>query len=406
MKRSALFAVAIAYSLLLSIPFAAKAYAAAATLYLSPASITVNQNSYLTVSVRENSGSEPVNAAQVNLSYSSNLSYVSISSSSAFGIVAQNSGGSGSVQIGRGTISPVTGSQLIASVRFKALASSGTATVSIAGGSAVVSANSNENIASGLSGGSYTLAPPAPAAPTPEAPAKDTIPPKITNVKATNVTFNSATVTWTTSEPANSEVDYGTSKNYGWAAADTSTVTDHKITLSNLLLSPATDYHFMVKSADSSGNASSSADGTFTTVGAKLLVTLVSQKNKPISGAKISILSSIAKTDSKGIATLTGLTLGKHTLVINNHGQTSTKDITVNQPDGKNSPQPLKVQIKVSPNLVPLVFAILVIGVGILGWFWYKNGGPPQITWKNLRQKVPFRSNTPGPVVIKPINKQ
>ena len=80
-------------------------YADTATLYLSPASGSVSKGSILTVSIRENSGNEPVNSVQANLSYPANLlDFVSINSSSAWGVVAQNSGGSGSVQIARGAL--------------------------------------------------------------------------------------------------------------------------------------------------------------------------------------------------------------------------------------------------------------------------------------------------------------
>src|SRR5207253_2045322 len=117
----------------------------------------------------EDSGGEPVNAVQANLSYTASLlDFVSISSSSAFSITSQNSGGGGAVQVGRGALPAVSGRQLVATVRFKAKTSSGSASVAIAGGSAVVSANSNSNIMSGSSGGTYSLKPPsvvAPAAP-------------------------------------------------------------------------------------------------------------------------------------------------------------------------------------------------------------------------------------------------
>src|SRR3989304_6057950 len=140
------------------------AYAASASLFLSPASSSVSQGSIITVSVRKNSGSKPVNAVQANLSYPADkLDYVSISNSSAFSIVAQNSGGGGSVQIARGANPAVTGNQLVASVRFKAKVASGTATVSIAAGSSVVSASSNSNIMTSTGGGSYSLKPPAAA---------------------------------------------------------------------------------------------------------------------------------------------------------------------------------------------------------------------------------------------------
>ena len=59
---------------------------AAATLYLSPASKTVNNGENFAVSVYTNTGGDPVNAVQANLSYpTATLQFISVDSSgSAF----------------------------------------------------------------------------------------------------------------------------------------------------------------------------------------------------------------------------------------------------------------------------------------------------------------------------------
>ena len=197
---------------------------------------------------------EPVNGVQANLSYPANLlDFVSIGSSSAFSVVAQNSGGGGSVQIGRGALPAVSGTQTVATVRFKPKTGSGTAAVNFTGGTQVVSANSNQNILTSSRGASYTLRPPA--APTPAAPAApaDTIPPTINSVKVIDVKTNSVTIAWVTSEPSTSEVFYGLNNGYGIVATDNNLVTDHKVVLNSPLLVPGTKYHFMVKSVDPGG---------------------------------------------------------------------------------------------------------------------------------------------------------
>lgn len=100
------------------------------------------------------------------------------------------------------------------------------------------------------------------SAPPPPPPA-DTTPPVISNVQATNVTDSSATITWTTDEPATSRVDYGLDATYGSTVADGSLVTSHSLTL--ISLSAPTTYHYQVTSADGAGNSASSGDLTFTT---------------------------------------------------------------------------------------------------------------------------------------------
>ena len=82
---------------------------------------------------------------------------------------------------------------------------------------------------------------------------------------ATSVAATTATILWTTNEPADSQVEYGTTTAYGSSTAlDTTKVTSHSVALSGL--SPNTLYHYRVKSKDASGNLATSADFTFTTL--------------------------------------------------------------------------------------------------------------------------------------------
>jgi hypothetical protein len=92
-------------------------------------------------------------------------------------------------------------------------------------------------------------------------------PPVISNEQASNVTSNSALITWTTDENSNSVVEYGLTTAYGSRAGDTAEsatyVTSHSVSLSGLAAS--TLYHFRVLSTDPSGNTAASVDNTFET---------------------------------------------------------------------------------------------------------------------------------------------
>ena len=99
---------------------------------------------------------------------------------------------------------------------------------------------------------------------------QDTTPPKITGVNVTNMvssaTGSSVTVTWTTDEPATSQVSYGTSASYGTLQpeqTDTTMLKSHDVVLYGL--SPQTTFHYKVKSRDAGGNEASSPDATFVT---------------------------------------------------------------------------------------------------------------------------------------------
>jgi chitodextrinase len=95
-------------------------------------------------------------------------------------------------------------------------------------------------------------------------PTPDTTPPVISNVTAGNIAQTSATITWTTNEPSDSQVEYGTAVSYGNSTTlNTTLVTNHSTNLAGLVAS--TDYHYRVKSKDASGNLAVSGDNVFTT---------------------------------------------------------------------------------------------------------------------------------------------
>jgi serine protease len=93
----------------------------------------------------------------------------------------------------------------------------------------------------------------------------DTTPPTISNVAATGVTGTSATITWTTDEPSDSTVNYGTTTSLGNAKSDSALVTSHSVTLTNL--AKDTQYYYKVESKDASGNTATAPENpnSFTT---------------------------------------------------------------------------------------------------------------------------------------------
>ena len=102
------------------------------------------------------------------------------------------------------------------------------------------------------------------ATPPPPPPPPDITPPTISNVQATNITDNSATIIWNTDEPATSRVRYGTTTSYGQQTTEiVSLSTAHSVVLYNL--QPSTTYHFQVISKDAANNQSNSSDFVLTT---------------------------------------------------------------------------------------------------------------------------------------------
>ena len=93
----------------------------------------------------------------------------------------------------------------------------------------------------------------------------DTTAPVIAGVSVSGITSSGATISWTTDESSDSQVEYGTTTAYGMLSTlDGALATTHSLTLSGL--SDVTQYHFRVRSRDRAGNLATSADSTFTTL--------------------------------------------------------------------------------------------------------------------------------------------
>jgi hypothetical protein len=119
----------------------------AATLFMDPHSVTVAPGATVTVDVRVSIEDDSANAVQADIAYpESLLSYVSTSVNAAtWGVTASTAGGSGLVSVQVGATAPVTGDQRVATVTFTGTAA-GTATLSFAASSAVLSATTNTNL--------------------------------------------------------------------------------------------------------------------------------------------------------------------------------------------------------------------------------------------------------------------
>ncbi|MCG3111081.1 MAG: fibronectin type III domain-containing protein [Candidatus Manganitrophus sp. SB1] len=92
----------------------------------------------------------------------------------------------------------------------------------------------------------------------------DTTAPTLTTIAAGNLTSNGVTITWTSNEPADTQVQFGTTTSYGSTTSlNGAMTTSHSQNLTGLLAS--TTYHFRVRSRDAAGNLATSGDNIFTT---------------------------------------------------------------------------------------------------------------------------------------------
>lgn len=92
----------------------------------------------------------------------------------------------------------------------------------------------------------------------------DVTPPEISAVQVISITPYTAVATWTTDEPATSQVEFGLTGSYGqFTTIDTTLVTAHAVLLRGL--DAKTPYHFRVRSIDVGDNEAVSGENDFTT---------------------------------------------------------------------------------------------------------------------------------------------
>jgi hypothetical protein len=126
--------------------------------------------------------------------------------------------------------------------------------------------------------------------------------PVISNV-STTITSTSTTISWTTSEPATSDIAYGTTTSYGSTVGKDDTLqTSHTRTFANP--TPSGTYHFRIVSADSNGNTSFGKDRTFSiepsvSSGSATTEPIISE---PTASSSAEILANIAEQGAQAAA--------------------------------------------------------------------------------------------------------
>lgn len=93
----------------------------------------------------------------------------------------------------------------------------------------------------------------------------DGIPPKLSNIQITSLNATTSVVTWNTDEDADSEVNFGLTKEYGVVRDPNPDKKIHRIVLESL--EPSTMYHLRIGSSDDGNNQALSGDYTITTKG-------------------------------------------------------------------------------------------------------------------------------------------
>jgi hypothetical protein len=132
-------------------------------------------------------------------------------------------------------------------------------------------------------------------------PIVDTTPPAL-SAFGTSAGATTATIAWNTDEPSDSQVEYGTTTNYGSSSPrDAGMVTSHSVGLAGL--AAATLYHYRVKSRDAASNLATGPDRTFATAASTDVTPPVVSLSAPAANASVSgsVQLSAAATDNVGV---------------------------------------------------------------------------------------------------------
>jgi hypothetical protein len=116
-----------------------------------------------------------------------------------------------------------------------------------------------------------------------------------------NITASGATITWTTTVAASSQVNYGTTSAYGsQTTLDTTMLVNHSQALTGLKAGQL--YHYRVLSTDASSNLATSGDLTFTTSSTPDTTPPTVSITAPASGATVSGTVSVTANASDNVA--------------------------------------------------------------------------------------------------------
>jgi fibronectin type 3 domain-containing protein len=241
-----------------------------ATMSVSPLSASHSVNDTFQVSVSINTSGQSAYGVDINklrfnpsvlqvVDSDANTSGVQISAGSLMPLTILNSvdNTAGTVQFSQlaSPGSTYSGTGTLATITFRVV-SAGSSSLNfdftLGSGSDTNIAGLGGDLLLSVSNGSYTGI------------ALDTTPPTISSVSVSNITQNSAVISWSTNEASDTQVNYGLTSSYGNSTTlNSSMVTSHSVTITGL--SAGMVYHYRVRSRDAAGNLTSSSDNTFTT---------------------------------------------------------------------------------------------------------------------------------------------
>jgi hypothetical protein len=332
-------------------------------IYAQPAQVSGTNGGNVSVPIRVNPNGTDLDTVEIKVSFpEAQLTFQSVDKGgSAFDtfIPGAPKASAGSVEFSAAKLgNVVSGDSLVGTVVFTSKASSGSAVVDLTGSS---TARNGSEVAATIGSATISFS------------ANGTAANKvaISDVKVTEVTVNGGTISWKTTVPATSSVDYGSNTHYGFSAGTDALTTDHSVKLKPVFAGSDT-VHFVVISRDAAGNTGTSGDSTFTTLGYTISILASSKSGKALSGASVRVgNSAVVKADSNGVATVNDVAPGSQKVVVNNG---MTQFIAVKALNGAKAADVQKFELTAEPRslFAGVLFAIIVLvaAAALITWLW------------------------------------
>lgn len=245
----------------------------------------------------------------------------------------------------------------VATLLFKAIATSGSATISFNGtqvangGTAIDTSSSPLTLVIGGTGSSSSSNL------------------TITGSHVMALTTQGATISWTTNVPTTGIVDYGSSTRYGQVLSSSTASTSHSVTLTGF--SGKSAVHYRITAEDSSANVLRSKDLQFITAGYPIRVHVIDSADRSMANVLITIDGvSAGSTDSSGQLTVQNVAPGSRNVRL---GDGKTQVILVKAEVGSQAStvQSFTLHYLVSHVLLWIVLTAIVVATLLGSWFVY-----------------------------------
>ncbi len=431
MQFRKIFFIVILITFIVAFTYPPTVKASSDTFYISPASTSVTQGSNFTVQLRVNP-STSTSGVTATVSYNQSILQFQSLTLGAFPLCAQQSGGSGTIQISCSTSSDVNSDSLIASINFNALSGGGSnlnisnasytdsnfnlinanaenGYVSVASTSSSVSNPGSNLAAPRTTSHNYYNSSNSPSPPTPTTSPKSIPSPPSSPIKIAGINdsiyYSGGFIAIEANQNLNGTLYYGLSpQKLNLDVSDNVNSASLSFNLFKQNLIPGTKYFYQIKLQATDGATFTTKIASFKTKGLNINVLLLSNNYQRLSNVTLHIsnnkTSYVVTTNSNGTFNLSNISPGLYRATYNlKHKSYSSylyvvnNIVTTGQSTQSAAPQTLalildKYSLNNKNNLYIVILIGLVVIVALAYVYGYKNKNKIIYDLENYRNLI------------------